>query len=137
MRLARLVLSAVLLVCAAFVIPACSSGPKQEAGSSGSGSTAVIRITGSDTMVNLVQAWAENYRKKRPDVSVQVAGGGSGVGIAGLIDGILDVAAASREMEPNEIERATQKNGHKPIEYSVALDALSVYVQKDNPISTI
>jgi phosphate transport system substrate-binding protein len=129
---------AACLVCLTF---ACSSSEKRETSPGGSAPPAnagtVIRITGSDTMVNLVQAWAENYRKKRPDVSVQVAGGGSGVGIAGLIDGILDLAAASREMEPKEIDRATQKNGHKPIEYSVALDALSVYVQKDNPISTI
>ena len=88
-------------------------------------------------MVNLVQAWAENYGKKRPDISVQVAGGGSGVGIAGLIDGILDLAAASREMEPPEIERATQKNGQKPKEFDVALDALSVYVHKANPIDAI
>ena len=59
-------------------------------------------------MVNLIQAWAENYKKSQPDVAVQVAGGGSGVGIAGLIDGILDIAASSREIEPDEIAKATQ-----------------------------
>jgi len=118
---------------------ACSGGEKRDAGSAPPPSTGVvIRITGSDTMVNLVQAWAENYKKKRPDVSVQVAGGGSGVGIAGLIDGILDLAASSREMEPAELERATQKHsGVKPKEYAVALDALSVYVHKDNPIDAM
>src|SRR2546428_1722429 len=127
-----------LLVCAVCLNAACSGGEKREAGSAPAPSSGVvIRITGSDTMVNLVQAWAENYRKKRPDVSVQVAGGGSGVGIAGLIDGILDLAAASREMEPKELDRAAQKNGHKPIEYAVALDALSVYVHKSNPIDAI
>jgi len=117
---------------------ACSGGEKPAGGSAAApaGGT-TIRITGSDTMVNLVQAWAENYHKKRPDISVQVAGGGSGVGIAGLIDGILDLAAASREMEAKEIERATQKNGQKPKEFSVALDALSVYVHKDNSIAAI
>lgn len=127
--------------CLACLTLACSSPEKGDAASSGgappASASTVIRITGSDTMVNLVQAWAENYRKKRPDVSVQVAGGGSGVGIAGLIDGILDLAASSREMEPKEIERATQKNGHKPTEVPVALDALSIYVQKDNPLNTI
>jgi phosphate transport system substrate-binding protein len=133
----RPALSTALLVLAVGLSPACSSGEKREANPSSAGTGAVIRITGSDTMINLVQAWAENYRKKRPDVSVQVAGGGSGVGIAGLIDGILDIAAASREMEPNEIERATQKSGAKPIEHTVALDALSVYVHKSNPLDMI
>ena len=127
-----------LVACVVGMMWACSGGESRETSTATAtpAAGAVVRITGSDTMVNLVQAWAENYRKKKPDVSVQVAGGGSGVGIAGLIDGILDLAAASREMEPKEIERATQK-GHKPIEHSVALDALSVYVHKDNPISTL
>ncbi len=128
-----------LVACVVGMTWACSGGESRETAGTATATPAsgtVVRITGSDTMVNLVQAWAENYRKKKPDVSVQVAGGGSGVGIAGLIDGILDLAAASREMEPKEIERATQK-GHKPIEHAVALDALSVYVHKDNPISTI
>jgi phosphate transport system substrate-binding protein len=95
---------------------------------------AVIRITGSDTMVNLVQAWAENYKEVRPTVSVQVAGGGSGVGIAGLIDGTLDIAAASREMKGDERQRAIVRNGVEPREFTVALDALAVYIHKDNPL---
>lgn len=135
-RLSRVSVAA-CLACLTF---ACS-GSEQQATPSTGGAAApaggtVIRITGSDTMVNLVQAWAENYRKKKPDVSVQVAGGGSGVGIAGLIDGILDLAASSREMDVKETDRATQK-GHKPIQYDVALDALSIYVHKDNPLATI
>ncbi len=67
----------------------------------------VIRITGSDTVVNLVQAWAEHYARIRSAVSAQVAGGGSGVGIAGLIDGTLDLAAAGREVRADEVARAT------------------------------
>ena len=137
MRPRRLALCTALLVSAAAFAAGCSSNGNREGSATGAGPASVIRITGSDTMVNLVQAWAESYRKKRPDLSVQVAGGGSGVGIAGLIDGILDIAAASREMEPSEIERAAQKNGTKPVEHTVALDALSVYVHKANPLNTI
>jgi phosphate transport system substrate-binding protein len=104
---------------------------------SAASSRPVIRITGSDTMVNLVQAWAENYKDVRPTVSVQVAGGGSGVGLAGLIDATLDIAAASREMKGDERQRASARNGVEPKEFTVALDALAVYIHKDNPLDVL
>ena len=97
----------------------------------------VIRITGSDTMVNLVQAWAEHYKEVQPTVSVQVSGGGSGVGIAGLIDGTVDIAAASRDMKAGERQSGRARNGAEPKEFTVALDALAVYVHKDNPLDAI
>jgi phosphate transport system substrate-binding protein len=120
------------------VATACSrtDQPAGDANAASSSGT-LIRITGSDTMVNLVQAWAENYKKVHPGVAVQVSGGGSGVGIAGLLNGIVDIASSSREMEPSEIEKAKSRNGEPPKEFSVALDALSVYAHKNNPMETI
>jgi len=107
------------------------------ASSHDSQSRAIIRIIGSDTMVNLLQAWAEQYQHVKPAVVVQVAGGGSGVGIAGLIDGTLDIAAASREIREAEREHLSKIYGAAPMELTVALDALAIYVHRTNPAERI
>jgi phosphate transport system substrate-binding protein len=98
---------------------------------------AVIQNSGSDTMVNLAQAWAEEYASEKPDVSVEVSGGGSGTGIAALIAGTVDIANCSRKIEAEEAEQA-RKNTHKdPKEYLVGFDALAVFVSKSNPLEEI
>ena len=107
-------------------------------GASGCGrSDQGIRMEGSDTMVNVAQAWAENYGRKHPEVNVQVLGGGSGVGIASLIDGNCDLANASRKMEDKEIQRVKAKQGVEPKEYIVGYDALAIYVHKNSPLESI
>ncbi|MCX6911671.1 MAG: substrate-binding domain-containing protein [Verrucomicrobia bacterium] len=107
---------------------------------SGSGETAkkqTIQNKGSDTMVNLAQAWAEDYHKAVPDVDVEVSGGGSGVGIAALEKGTIDIANASRNMKPEEIATAKKNTGKDPKEFVVGYDALAIYVHKDNPMNEI
>lgn len=96
-----------------------------------------VKLTGSDTMVNLAQAWAEAFHIDHPDTSLQVKGGGSGIGIAALCSGKIQIATASRSMKPKEIEVAKQNTGKEPKEYIVGRDALAVYVHKDNPLDTI
>ena len=96
-----------------------------------------IQNKGSDTMVNLAQAWAEEYHKVAPDVGVEVSGGGSGVGIAALEKGTIDIANASRNMKPEEIEAARKNTGKEPKEFIVGYDALAIYVHKDNPLNDI
>lgn len=126
------VMGAVSMLCAACLalstFGGCGGGEKD---------AMTIRVEGSDTMVNLAQAWAEEYRKVRPDVSVQVSGGGSGVGIASLIEGVADMANSSRPMKDKELDLAEQNTGRKPVEHIVGQDALAVYVHPDNPIDTI
>ena len=95
-----------------------------------------LQIKGSDTMVNLCQAWAEAFMAKHPKVSVAVTGGGSGTGIAALIGGTCDLAAASRKMTPKEIEAASAK-GAPPQEWTVALDGLSVAIHPQNPVKRL
>src|SRR3989339_277197 len=97
----------------------------------------VIQIKGSDTMVNLAQAWAEAYALVDTAVDVEVSGGGSGVGIAALSKGTIDMASASRNMKKEEIESAERNTGKKPEEFIVGFDALAVYVHKDNPLDMI
>lgn len=97
----------------------------------------VIRNAGSDTMVNVAQAWAEEYSKVDPSVSVEVAGGGSATGIAALIDRAADLANASRQVEKREAEAARAKTGRSPKEWIVGHDALAIYVHRDNPLDEI
>lgn len=100
-------------------------------------SKTVISNSGSDTMVNLAQSWAEEYETVAPDVSVEVGGGGSGVGIRDLIQGIVDIANASRKMKDSEKEQAKKNTGKDPIEWIVGYDAMAIYVHKDNPVEEL
>jgi phosphate transport system substrate-binding protein len=95
-----------------------------------------LQIKGSDTMVNLGQAWAEAFMKKNPRVSIAVTGGGSGTGIAALISNTCDIAELSRELKPEEIRQSREK-GIEPDQITVALDGLAVVVHPANPISRL
>jgi phosphate transport system substrate-binding protein len=106
------------------------------AGAGDSGAGRAIQNKGSDTLVNLALAWAEAYRQIEPDVSIAVTGGGSGTGIAALINGTVDIANASREMKESEIEEA-RANGFDPQEFTVAIDALAVIVNQANSVDEL
>jgi phosphate transport system substrate-binding protein len=96
----------------------------------------VIQNKGSDTLVNVAQAWAEAYQGVNPAVVVAVSGGGSGTGIAALINGTVDIANASRSIKDKEITLA-KKNGQDPVKHVVGFDALAVYLHADNPLDEI
>jgi phosphate transport system substrate-binding protein len=96
-----------------------------------------IAVKGSDTMVILGQRWAETYMKTSPGVTIQVTGGGSGTGIAALVNGTTDVCESSRPMKDKEKQDVEAKRGAKPVETKVALDALAVYVSEKNPLQEI
>jgi phosphate transport system substrate-binding protein len=95
-----------------------------------------LTVKGSDTMVNLAQAWAEAYMKKTPGVDISVQGGGSGTGISALINGITDICDASRFMKPKEIQQCKQRN-FIPVATEVALDGVSIAVNTANPVKTL
>lgn len=101
------------------------------------GSATTIRVEGSDTMINIAEAWAERYHAVVPSISVQVLGGGSGVGIASLTDGNCDMANSSRDISEKESALILSKRGHSPIEHIVGFDALAVFVHPDNPLESI
>lgn len=104
------------------------------AGCSRQNDVLIIQNKGSDTLVNLAQAWAEEYKKINPKVAIAVSGGGSGTGIAALINGTVDIANSSRAMKDEERDEALKNNGKKVNEFIVGMDALAVFIHPKNPI---
>lgn len=101
-----------------------------------SGEVKNIENKGSDTIVNLALAWAEEYQEIEPTVRLSVTGGGSGTGIAALINGTVDIANASRQMKPEERETALE-NGSDPFEIVIARDAIAIIVNLENPVDQL
>ncbi|MBI5965663.1 MAG: phosphate ABC transporter substrate-binding protein [Chloroflexi bacterium] len=117
----------------AFVLTSCSSSNNSSASDSPSN---YIENKGSDTIVNLALAWAEKYQGDHSDVRISVTGGGSGTGIAALVNGTVDLANASRKIKDEEISEA-QSNGVTPVEHIIARDAIAVIVNPKNPVSEL
>ena len=105
-------------------------------GGGGRDQRAVIQNKGSDTLLNVAQAWAEAYAAVNANVAVAVTGGGSGTGISAMINGTVDIANSSRKMRESEMDMA-RENGIEPIEFIVGYDALAVYLHADNPIESM
>jgi len=121
------------LVALACIVAGCGSRTGTQASREISAERFSIKNTGSDTLVNLALAWAEAYMGLYPEVRISVTGGGSGTGIASLINGTIQIANASREMSKEEIETA-RKGGFTPTRFTVALDAIAVVVNPANPV---
>jgi phosphate transport system substrate-binding protein len=96
----------------------------------------MLQVKGSDTMVNLVQILAEKYMENNPKQPIAVLGGGSGTGVAAMINGTCDIANTSRDWKQNEIDRAWEK-GVKPRFFAVAVDGLSIIVNAKNPLTKL
>ena len=96
-----------------------------------------VTIKGSDTLLQVGGRWAELYMNAHPDVTIQVTGGGSGTGIVALIDGTTDICQSSRPIKQEEKDKLKANKNVDVSEIPVALDALAIYVQKDNPVSAL
>jgi phosphate transport system substrate-binding protein len=130
----HLIVVLVLLGLICLPVGCCSLG---SAGQQGTPNAAqAIENKGSDTMVNLALAWAEAYTQLHPEVRISVTGGGSGTGIAAMINGTVDIANASRKMKPEEVA-AAEANGIYPVEFVVARDAIAVVINPANPVDQL
>jgi phosphate transport system substrate-binding protein len=97
----------------------------------------VIQNCGSDTMLQVAGKWSSEYGKLNPNVSVEVTGGGSGVGISNLEKGLTTIANASRDIKPAEAAQAKANTGKDPVQHVVGYDGIGIYVHVDNPITEI
>jgi phosphate transport system substrate-binding protein len=128
-------------------LPACKrseppAGDETAPGASGATGSAARRakavtVKGSDTMVLLGQRWAEDYMKKNPGATLQVTGGGSGTGIAALVNGTTDIAMSSRSIKPAEVQQVQARHKAAPQEIAVAKDGVTFYVHESNPITAL
>lgn len=125
----------VLLFAVLFSV-SCGGGKNADGSESNSSENRAIQNKGSDTLVNVALSWAETYRDVDPSVTIAVTGGGSGTGIASLINGTVDIANASRAMKEKEYDDAAA-NGIEAIEHVVAIDALAVIVNLENPVNEL
>ncbi len=131
-RFLRCLVGGVLLFTVARLLMGCAP-QVASAGTGGSGPVQAIENKGSDTLVNLALAWAERYMGLHPEVRISVTGGGSGTGIAAMINGTVNIANASRAMKAEEIS-AAKANGITPVQFIVARDAIAVVVHPSNPV---
>ena len=132
MRILRIILNVSLLV----LLAACNSTGSPNAGDAPPELVENIENKGSDTMVNLALAWAEEYQNVNSAISISVTGGGSGTGIAALINNTVDIANASRAIKQEEIA-SMHESGVDPREFVVARDAIAIIVNHDNPIDDL
>jgi phosphate transport system substrate-binding protein len=130
----NVVVSLLFLLLVAACTPGGTSNPNGSTSAPSAG--AYIQNKGSDTLVNVALAWAEKYQQLHADIRISVTGGGSGTGIAALINGTVDLANASRKITSGEMDEA-QKNGIHPTEFIVARDAIGVIVNPHNPVQTL
>jgi phosphate transport system substrate-binding protein len=138
MRRMKPVTRTLSIVALTVALAACGGGERPAAsGSQDANADKPVTLKGSDTMVILGQRLAEEYMKANAGRIVQVNGGGSGTGIAALINGTIDLAMASRPMTDKEKQQATQNRGAEVVERPIALDALAVFVHKDNPVQSL
>jgi phosphate transport system substrate-binding protein len=135
-----------LTLCLLGGLPACkrseqpAAGDATAAGTGGAsdkGGPQAVTVKGSDTMVILVQRWAEEYMKQSPGMPVQVTGGGSGTGLAALVNGTTDIATASRPLKATEAQRVLDRHKVSPQEVPVAKDGVTFYVHESNPITSL
>jgi phosphate transport system substrate-binding protein len=129
MKFPRLAISFLLVFLAA-------CGPSGTQTAQPTSASAYIENKGSDTIVNLALAWAERYQSEHPDARISVTGGGSGTGIAALLNGTVDIANASRQIKSEEMQQATSK-GISPVEHVIARDAIAVIVNPENPVGQL
>jgi len=132
-------LTAAGLLVASALVAGCSPQPVQaQAGGAANRASAqgTIENKGSDTLVNLALAWAEAYMQAKPEVHISVTGGGTGTGIAAMLNGTADIANASREIKPEEMKTARDK-GMTPQQFVVAGDAIAIIVNPENPVQQL
>jgi phosphate transport system substrate-binding protein len=132
--LQHLIVGLILLNLICLSVGCGSQGPAGQDGTAQAAQT--IENKGSDTLVNLALAWAEAYTQLHPEIRISVTGGGSGTGIAAMINGTVDIANASRKMKPEEVA-AAEANGISPVEFVVARDAIAVVINPTNPVDQL
>ena len=128
------ILLLLVIACLTLGLVGCKTSAVQATGESGA--PTYIENKGSDTIVNLALAWAEKYQSLFPEVRISVTGGGSGTGIAALINGTVDIANASRKIKEEEVNEA-KKHGASPVEFVIARDAIAIIVNQENPVNQL